>query len=560
MKKLILLSALFFACVLTSAQGFVVKNFTADFYLNAEGYFDVVENYDVEFLQPKHGIFREILTDYQLQNADGKTEKRHLVIENIEVPGNHFEISSKLEQKFNDKIEIKIGDKDKFVNGLQHYEIKYRVYNAFLFENDLVQFYWNIKPNGWQAIFQEISFNIHTPEDAVLSPENCFVYAGNTGSTAVSTDFEYQYSNGIFSAKSPQYFFSAPGQDVTVLVKLPKNLIRENFITVPPWQKYGWMGILAFLLLAFWLVWLKYGKDEKAIAVTAYYPPENIDPAMAGYLMDDKDDATDLIALIPHWASQGFIEIEEILKSGIFGKADMKLTKLKTPSVTIPEYEQKMFSGLFNIWGDSVLISSLTNSFYVVMNQAKKELKSVAQKYYENTSNKVMKVTMGVAIALGVILCFIFLFTFGIVAAVSATVTCVFIAFMSFFLQKKNRKGNELFSELKGFKQFIKLAEVNRIKTLIEQDPKYFEKTMSYALAFGLLDKWAKKFDALNIPPPNWYHSSGTRMTGMYAFSRSFSHSISSAQSAMVSSPSSSSSSGGGSSGGGFGGGGGGSW
>lgn len=281
---------------------------------------------------------------------------------------------------------------------------------------------------------------------------------------------------------------------------------------------------------------------------------------MAGYLMDDKGDATDLIALIPHWASQGFIEIEEILKSGIFGKADMKLTKLKMPPVTIPEYEQKMFSGLFNIWGDSVLISSLTNSFYVVMNQAKKELKSVAQKYYENTSNKVMKVTMGVAIALGVILCFIFLFTFGIVAAVSATVTCVFIAFMSFFLQKKNRKGNELFSELKGFKQFIKLAEVNRIKTLIEQDPKYFEKTMSYALAFGLLDNWAKKFDALNIPPPNWYHSSGTRMTGMYAFSRSFSHSISSAQSAMVSSPSSSSSSGGGSSGGGFGGGGGGSW
>jgi len=560
MKKFILLSAFLFACILVSAQGFVVKNFTADFYLNAEGYFDVVENYDVEFLQPKHGIFREILTDYTLQNADGKPEKRHLVVENIEVPGNHFEISSKLEQRFNDKIEIKIGDKDEFVNGLQHYEIKYRVYNALLFENDMVQFYWNIKPNGWQAIFQQISFNIHTPEGAVLSPENCFVYAGNTGNTTISADFEYQYSNGIFSAKSPQYFFSTPGQDVTVLVKLPKNLIRENFITVPLWQKYGWLGILALLLFIFWLVWLKYGKDEKAIAFTSYYPPRGIDPAMAGYLINDKDDASDLIALIPHWASQGFIEIEEIPKSGIFGKADMKLTKLETPPVTIPEYEQKMFSGLFNIWGDSVLISSLTNSFYVVMNQSKKALKEHAQKYYEAQSNKVMKITMGIAIALGVILCPILLFTFGIVAAISATVTCVFIAFMSFFLQKKNRKGNEIYSELKGFKQFIKLAEVDRIKALIEQDPNYFEKTMSYALAFGLLDQWARKFDALDIAPPNWYHSSGTRMTGMYASSKSFSHNISSAQSAMVSSPSSSSSSGGGSSGGGFGGGGGGSW
>lgn len=542
------------------AQGFTVRNFAADFYLNTEGYFDVVENYDVEFLQPKHGIFREILTDYTVQNTDGKTEKRHLIIDNIEVLGNRFEISSKLQQRFDDKIEIKIGDKDKLVTGLQHYEIRYRVYNAFLFENDVVQFYWNIKPNGWQAIFQEISFKIHAPEDAALSPENCFVYAGNTGTTAVSNDFKYQYSNEIFSGKSPQYFFSAPGQDVTVLVKLPRHLIKENFITTPLWQKYGWIGILAFLLLAFWLVWLKYGRDDKAISVTSYYPPENMDPAMAGYLIDDKDDASDLIALIPYWAAQGFIEIEEIPKSGIFGKTDMKLTKLETPPVTIPEYEQRMFSSLFNIWGNNVLISSLTNTFYVSMNLCRKDLKAAAQKYYEARSNKVMKITMGIAIALGVILCFIFLFTFGIMAAVSATVVCVFIAFMCFFLQKKNQKGNELFSELKGFKQFIKIAEMNRIKTLIEQDPKYFEKTMSYALAFGLLDKWASKFAALDLPPPSWYHSSGTRMKGMYAFSKSFSHSITSAQSAMVSSPSGSSSSGGGSSGGGFGGGGGGSW
>lgn len=171
-----------------------------------------------------------------------------------------------------------------------------------------------------------------------------------------------------------------------------------------------------------------------------------------------------------------------------------------------------------------------------------------------------MKITTGVAVALGVILCPIFLFVYGVLAAIAAPVVCVFIALMSFYMQKKNKTGSAIFSELKGFKQFIKLAEVNRIKMLIEQDPQYFEKTMSYALAFGLLENWAKKFDELNIAPPNWYHSSGNRMGSMHAFSKSFSGSMASAQSSMVSSPSSSSSSGGGSSGGGFGGGGGGSW
>ena len=131
---------------------------------------------------------------------------------------------------------------------------------------------------------------------------------------------------------------------------------------------------------------------------------------------------------------------------------------------------------------------------------------------------------------------------------------------MSFYLQKKNKKGNVILSELKGFKQFIKVAEINRIKMLNDQDPKYFEKTMSYALAFGLLDEWAGKFDALNIPPPNWYTNNGVISMNMHSFTQSFAGNIASASSNMVSSPSSTGGGGGGSAGGGFGGGGGGSW
>ncbi|CAL1518730.1 DUF2207 domain-containing protein [Chitinophaga sp. MM2321] len=559
MKRVYFILFFLFESGAAFAQGFIVKDLTADIYLSKEGYFDVVEKYNIEFTEAKHGIFREIITDYKLQTTEGKTENRKLVIENLEVPGYNFSTNYKIEQRTDGKIKIKIGDKNKLVTGLQHYEIKYRVYNAFLFEHDLAQFYWNIKPQGWLAVFQKINFNIHVPEGVVLSPENCFVYAGNTGTTSPSVDFDYSYSDGVFVGKSHDFFISVPGQDVTVLIKLPKNLIKENFITVPLWQQYGWVGILGFLLFVFWLVWLKYGKDDIVISTTSYYPPKDIDPAMAGYLIDDKGDTSDLIALIPQWASQGFITIEEIPKSSLLGKADMKLTRLNTIPVTAPDYEQRLFSTLFGIWRDTVLIGSLRNTFYVTMNEAKKELKAKAQKYYEVKSNKVMKITMGVAITLGVLLCPLFLFVFGVVAAVSAPFTCVFIALMSFFLQKKNKQGNAIFSELKGFKQFIKMAEVSRIKTLIEQDEQYFEKTMSYALAFGLLGNWAKKFDALNIPPPTWYSSSGTHMMGMYAFSKSFSGSMATAQSSMVSSPSGSRS-GGGSSGGGFGGGGGGSW
>lgn len=555
---------LLFANVSVFAQGFTVKNFTADINIKAEGYFDIVENYDIEFTEAKHGIFREIITEYHLQTFTGKSEKRNLIIKNLEVPGHLFSTNFEIEQKMNVKLEIKIGDKNQLVKGSQHYEIKYRVYNAFLFEDSIIQFYWNIKPQGWQAVFEKINFAIHIPTGIPLSAENCFVYAGNTGTTIRSEEFDFNYSDGLFTGKSSPYFISFPGQDVTVLVKLPKNSIQEKFITIPIWQRYGWIGILGLLLLAFWCVWLKYGKDDRVISTTSYYPPKGIDPAMAGYLIDDKENTNDLIAFLPHWASQGFITIEEIPKGSWLGKADMKLTLIKTPPDNAPSYEKTMFNGIFGIWGGVILVSSLQNKFYMTMGEAKKEIRALAiQNYYEAKSNLVMKITIVIAVVLGVALCALFLFTFGPLAAVSAAIVCVFIIFMSFYLQKKNSKGNEILSELKGFRQFIKVAEINRIKMLIEEDPQYFEKTMSYALAFGLLDKWADKFDALNIPPPNWYTSSGITTMNMHTFSRSFSGSISSASSNMVSSPSSSGSggsSGGGSSGGGFGGGGGGSW
>ena len=127
---------------------------------------------------------------------------------------------------------------------------------------------------------------------------------------------------------------------------------------------------------------------------------------------------------------------------------------------------------------------------------------------------------------------------------------------------KKNTDGNEIFAELKGFRQFIKTAEERKLETLIKESPSYFESTMAYALTFGALGAWAKKFEGLDIKPPDWYHSHSGSFHSMNSFSNSFSKTITSTSSTMVSTPSSSGSGGssGGSSGGGFGGGGGGSY
>ncbi|MCB0485408.1 MAG: DUF2207 domain-containing protein, partial [Flavobacteriaceae bacterium] len=188
MKKTFSLLLLLWATFSSVAQDFKVNKYTVDIHLSEEGYFDVVENYNLNFDTYKHGIYRTIQTNYELINAEGTKEKRRIKIKNIEVPNYKFQAPFEFIQKISNNINIKIGDKNKTLIGPQHYQIKYRVYNAFFFEKDFIKFYWNIKPDGWQADFHQIDFKIHAPVNVELNNNNCFVYSGPRGTTTLSKD------------------------------------------------------------------------------------------------------------------------------------------------------------------------------------------------------------------------------------------------------------------------------------------------------------------------------------------------------------------------------------
>lgn len=544
-------------------QGFVVDEAKIEVHISEKGYFDVVEKYDITFTEEKHGIYRDILTKYTLTDSEGNQEKRKIEIRNVEVPGHKFDSPFDFVQKMEDWFSIKIGDEKVTVIGPQHYEIRYRVYNAFLFEESQVQFYWNVKPDGWNADFNKLEFSIHPPENLDLDPDDFFVYSGERGTSKESDEFVVVLNNGVFTGKSVSGFNSKLGENVTVLLKLPKDSIAEYKPLFPFWTNYGWVIIIGGLLTAFYWVWNKFGKDDKVVATISYFPPKGIDSAMAGFLIDDRSDIQDLVSLIPSWGSRGLIKIEQIDKSGFFSKADTKLIWLKPLPEDAPDYEVKMFEGIFGgkvgLQKQEVLISSLKNTFYTTIKSASDKLKSEAQIYYDPKARKIKNQTI-VGVILGSIILFvIIMFVWGFFQALALLPVAIFLLIMSPYLVKKNSKGNEALSDLKGFKQFVKVAEENRLKMLIQEDPSYFESTLAYALAFGMFNQWAKKFEALNVQPPNWYSSTSGVMT-MNSFTNSFSSSMKSTQSSMISSPSSSGGSGGGSSGGGFGGGGGGSW
>lgn len=555
------------------AQGFTVNRFTADIYIHADGYFDVVENYDIEFTESKHGIFRDIVTKFDFKDELGKTSEREIYISDVEVPGKAFHTNTIFGKRFSDKLTVKIGDADQLVSGKQHYEIRYRVRNALFFTNDEVQLYWNVKPSEWLTIFHQVNMTIHTPEGAVLSPESCFVYAGNNGDTEPSTTFDYTYATDAFSATSKGGFLSVPGQSVTVLVKLPKALVQEVDFTPPIWERYRWLAIamgVVFALFGYLKLRLNH---NRVIAVTSYYPPEGIDPAMAGTLIDNAADFRDITSLLPYWATQRVIRMEEKLKGDRSLYGDLKLVRLKDLPDDAAGYAynffHKIFAGKDKVWA-STLRGSVAEPW--------KLLRKQSEQYYTH-KNRGLKLTV---LGLSWLWAFFSISFFPFLAKSYVDIDSgkfvgfIIVNFLFFFLvfpflfayisnklRGKNQAGQSVMPILLGFYAFVKTAEADRIRTLLNDDPNYFEKTMPYAVAFNLLKEWSAKFEGLLAQAPEWYSdSTGTRFR-MNAFATALTGSMSVARNSMVTSPSSGSSSshsGGGTSGGGAGGGGGGSW
>lgn len=145
------------------------------------------------------------------------------------------------------------------------------------------------------------------------------------------------------------------------------------------------------------------------------------------------------------------------------------------------------------------------------------------------------------------------------IAIYGVGIACVLIMVIMFKLMpKRSDYGNELLGKIKGFKNFLEVAEKPKLEALVMQDPTYFYNILPYTYVLGVSDKWIEKFESIAVQAPNWY--AGSTAFNIASFGSFMNTTMASATTAMSSGSSGSGGSGGGSSGGGSGGGGGGSW
>ena len=544
-------------CIPLSAEDFTIRHFQTNIDVKSSGVMEVTETIDVFFHESRRGIFRNIPYKVKL---DGKVYE--IKIYDMTVDNYHYDVDRR-----DNNVVIKIGRKDIFLTGDQKYVIRYKVKKAFLFQENHTEFQWNLTGTDWPSTIESAGFGVFFDKNLNLTKEDYFVNAGAQGSAETFATAQF-LQNKIVGESTKTL---APGEGMTLYIKLPKDYIVRPGEWEVWMEKYGWLTIAGILFTGllgfFYRLWYKYGKEYPIIRAVQYIPPKELTPSEAGVIIDERADNVDVLSLLPYWAHNGYILIKMIEKK--WAKDDHQLIKIKNLPDDVPAYEKIMFNGLFSS-GNEIMVSELENTFYETMTSAKTSLKQSlnTKDIYYPISIKYQLLTgvfSFVLVGAGILVTFVFgLLSVGIALGLAGGIGFIFTNFMV----KKNQNGVRLYQETLGFKMFVKAAEKDKIERMLQDDPMYFEKTLPYAMVFGYAKSWSKKFEGLLLEPPGWYVGPG----GMYhaghfspaAFGSSFDSSMNEIKSVFNSTPSSSGSgggfSGGGSVGGGFGGGGGGSW
>ena len=534
-----------------SAEVFVIDAFDIRIRIGQDGYFEVTETLDVSFSEQRHGIYRLIPYRFRING-----EKYDIDIYDVSVDNWPFK-----RERQSGNLRLRIGDPDRYVNGRQRYVIRYKVKNAWLFEEDHTEFYWNLTGNEWEVPMEKVTFRIQLPDHLNLGADDYRVFTGYSGQQGA--DAEIRWRDGVLSGNTTRAF--EPGEGLTVAVRLPADFIERPSAFDLFLRDYGLLSLPAALLGLLGWLFLRFGRDETFVRMAHYYPPDDLPPAEAGAFIDDKTDNRDIVSLIPYWAGQGYLTIREVEKKVlfVFSDKDFEFNKVKNLPDDRPAYEHTVFQRLFRD-SDTVALSSLKEQFHTTMSAARSQIqRSVRDRQLHTPQSRIawraLPFAAMICLGLGV-----FFFTREQFAAGGGMVLTAMAAFiLRRPILKKNKEGMELYQVLHGFYLFVDKADRERIERLLRDDPAYFEKTLPFAIAFGMAKKWAKNFEGLFTEPPKWYISSyhdGPGDDAFQSFAGSFDSGMREVQSVFTSSPSSSGSGGGGSSGGGFGGGGGGSW
>ena len=595
-----------------AAPDYVIKSEEIAIRVNEDNTYDISKKITADFSQSvgeTHGITETVPVDMKLRRmTDGQYEESgaHAVVTDLEA-----NVPSEVSRDGNNMV-IRLGDPDETVTGVVEYEYSYRYDMGPDTLSGADEFYYNLVSPENTVPIEELSFTIELPK--AFDAEKLGFTTGAAGSgTYDENALTYTVEGNTIRGEMAKTVES--GYGVGVRIELPEGYYAGARLAFSYFIPALCAGGAAFVLVVILLA--ASGRRRSEVETVEFGPPEGMNSADVGYIIDGETDNRDVVSLLIFWADKGFIEIHQP------DEKNMTFKKLKDLPQDANDYEKILFSKMF-VLSDSIDVRDMRYEFADTVNSAKKRIrakyntaqnrvytkKSVVFQYlstllaavpvaavavvavYLDSMELLAAIIMGVVFMgligwLGALLisdsvskrksdkksaragkmiggililagltaasCLLFSTYLGWWVVLPAAAALI-MSLLSGLMPRRTEQGAQWAGRILGLKRFIETAEADRIKTMVKDDPASFYHILPYAYVLGVTDAWAKRFESIALEPPHWYYGYyGGTWSALY-FTRSLHRGMQTALASMAATKSSGGGSGYG--GGGFSGGG----
>ena len=603
-----------------------ILRYLSDVQIQKDSSIEVAETIDVrvEHDRINHGIYRDFPTRYRGPNGtqfhvgftfEGATLDGSPVKASVAPSGNGVRIKLGDADSYVDL-------------GEHEYVIRYRATREISRFANFDELYWNATGNSWAFPIDDASVRIRLPEPAGFKDRAVYTGpAGSTAHDAAVVeerpgDITFRTTQPLGSYEGLTVAVAFPKN----LVAGPSGgsrIVQALADYGPPL-----LGLLSLLGLCafYYIAWKRAGRDPRAgTVVPIFTPPDDLSPAGMRYVARMNADNRTFAAALVDMGVRGHIRMSEE-DPGWFASKKMRVERLAstTPlpeeeqaalgdicapgesvlmeqknykvfqsaksslgSVLKNRYEGKMFernlgwaaAGLLffaaMFWLTCAAVAAAT--YGAIMWQVGVVFGSLLVAallwlaFHDSAVGKCLLTLVGVA-AVGVAI------AFGLpvlnaalnsgwwLPLVLPLLAAPIVLSAFWWMAAPTSEGRKVLDHIAGFKQYLSITEGERLDrmTAPRDTPEIFEKYLPYAIALGVENRWASRFEGLLAASSAhsqqgfaWYSGSSSPWSSPTSFVDSVGSSLSSAVGSASTAPGSS---GGGSSGGGGGGGGGGGW
>jgi uncharacterized membrane protein YgcG len=516
--------------------GWRIASYRAQIEIHADASMTVVERIDADFGSlRKHGIIRDIPIEYDYEGEGNRLYKLDVrrVVDSDGTPW-QYDVS-----RDGGVASIKVGDPDVEVSGRQLFEVEYTVEGALNSFPDHDELYWNVTGGDWDVPIDEASAVVSMPGGGITQVA-CF--EGPLGSTDPCNHVSDDDGAGFVATQH-----LGVGQELTIVTALRKGAVAEPplFFTEPEpnalerFFNYS-AGRIALAALALFvglgyvaIRYFRHGRDRvyrtmyyltndptervkplfyRDNVVVEYTPPDEMTPAETGLILDEEIDVKDITATIVQMAVDGHLQITELPGKGFFGKDDWQLTRMKDPK-SLPPFERDVFKAVMGEYDNIQLSKEYDHQERGTLYKAAQHLYADAtrkRKWFDGQPQKARSsfTDAGWLFVIGGVMTGVFGATNGLgLVAVAIGLVGGVMLLSGRAMSKRTAKGSEALRRVLGYRLYIDTAESRRAE--FYEKANIFVEVLPYAIVFGLVEKWAKVFEDLDMAPyVQWYRSS----------------------------------------------------